>query len=69
MAHGLLKDCVCLLGMFDVYFQDVRFAHRALTRPLGTTTSKHMASFTMGDNLVAEQPVTRGRLKQVEYSR
>ena len=39
MAHGLLKDCVCLLGMFDVDFENVCFAHRALTRPLGTTTT------------------------------
>ena len=30
--------CV-LLGMFVVYFENVCFAHRALTRPLGTTTT------------------------------
>ena len=34
----LLKLCG-LLGLFDVYFENVRFAHRALIRPFPTSSS------------------------------
>ena len=35
----LLTLCDLLRIYVDVYFENVCFAHRALTRPLGTTTT------------------------------
>ena len=53
----LLKLCV-LLGVFDVYFEHVRFAHRALTRPFPSSSSTpELGEGLMGR--VAEQ--TRAR--------
>ena len=48
----LLKLCG-LLGLFDVYFENVRFAHRALIRPFPTSSSSSSNSSSSSSSIVS----------------